>query len=78
MLDAKRAIMPRLMRRERAAAYLDISPAHFDKLVQRRILPAPKRLDDRIKGWDARDLDAAIDHLPYDGAAGTSAPSDWD
>ncbi|MCC3245085.1 hypothetical protein LG047_07100 [Methylocystis sp. WRRC1] len=62
-------IAPRLLRRERAAAYLDISPTHFDKLVQAGRLPPAKRLDDRIKGWDARDLDAAVDELPYDGAS---------
>ncbi|PPD09713.1 MAG: hypothetical protein CTY36_02950 [Methylocystis sp.] len=70
-------ITPRLLRRERAAAYLDISPAHFDALVRSGALPPPKRLGSAVKAWDARDLDAHVDDLPYDGAAPRAA-SDWD
>lgn len=73
-----RIVMPRLLRRERAAAYLDVSPGTFDRLVREGKLPPPKRLDDQIKGWDTRDLDVRVDHLPYDGENGRPAPSDWD
>jgi predicted DNA-binding transcriptional regulator AlpA len=71
-------ITPRLLRRARAAAYLDISPSHFDALVKSGALPPPKRLDSAVKAWDARDLDAHVDHLPYDGASAPAGPSDWD
>lgn len=66
-----------MLRRERAAAYLDISPGHFDALVRSGALPPPKRLGAAVKAWDALDLDARVDNLPYDGAA-PAAPSDWD
>lgn len=70
-----RSIEPRLLRRERAAAYLDMSPGSFDKLVKDGVLPAPKRLHS-FRVWDRSDLDALADTLPYDGA---SAPDDtWD
>jgi predicted DNA-binding transcriptional regulator AlpA len=70
-----RSIEPRLLRRERAAAYLDISPVSFDKLVKSGVLPAPKRLHS-FKVWDRCDLDALADTLPHDGAGG---PDDtWD
>jgi prophage regulatory protein len=59
---------PRLLRRERAAAYLDVSTGSFDKLVKDGVLPAPKRLHS-FKVWDRSDLDALADTLPYDGAA---------
>lgn len=62
-----RTIEPRLLRRERAAAYLDMSPVSFDKLVKGGVLPAPKRLHS-FKVWDRSDLDALADTLPYDGA----------
>jgi prophage regulatory protein len=68
-------VAPRLLRRERAAAYLDVSITQFDKMVQSGALPRPKRLSDGIKAWDVRDLDAHVDALQYDGAA----PEDtWD
>lgn len=57
---------PRLLRRERAASYLDISPGSFDKLVREGVLPAAKKLDS-FKVWDRADLDALADRLPYDG-----------
>ncbi|RTL86444.1 MAG: AlpA family phage regulatory protein [Hyphomicrobiales bacterium] len=75
---SKHAVVPRLLRRERAAAYLDISPSHFDKLVREGRLPQPKKLDERTKGWDTHDLDVHIDHLPYAGGSVANAPSDWD
>lgn len=61
-------IQPRLLRRERAAVYLDVSPTTFDKLVRDGLLPAPKRLHS-MKVWDRVDLDQCADMLPYEGAA---------
>jgi len=62
------SIAPRLLRRERAAAYLDMSPGSFDKLVKDGVLPAPKKLYS-FKVWDRSDLDVLADTLPYDGPA---------
>jgi predicted DNA-binding transcriptional regulator AlpA len=62
---------PRLLRRERAAAYLDISIGCFDKLVDKRLLPSPKMLNS-IKVWDRSDLDAIVDNLPYIGEISAS------
>lgn len=64
-------LAPRLLRRERAAAYLDMSPGSFDKLVREGRVPQPKALEP-FKAWDRLDLDALCDQLPYEGAA----PSD--
>jgi prophage regulatory protein len=70
------SIAPRLLRRERAAVYLDISPVTFDRLVKDGTLPAPKKLYS-FKVWDRDDLDALVDHLPYDRTA--NAPDiSWD
>ncbi|MBY6242336.1 XRE family transcriptional regulator [Methylosinus sp. Sm6] len=63
---------PRLLRRERAASYLDMSPVTFDKLVKDGVVPAPKKLYS-FKVWDRNELDTFADHLPHDGAA---APDD--
>ncbi|GLI93939.1 helix-turn-helix transcriptional regulator [Methylocystis echinoides] len=65
-------IAPRLLRRERAAAYLDVSPTSFDKLVKEGKLPKPKRLDG-FRWWDRVDLDASAESLPYEG---DGAPDD--
>jgi len=65
---SKHAITPRLLRRERAAAYVDMSAVHFDKLVRAGVIPAPKKLQS-LKVWDRDELDNFADHLPHDGAA---------
>lgn len=59
------SVSPRLLRRERAAAYLDISAGSFDKLVRDGILPPAKVLHS-FKVWDRTDLDALADTLPYE------------
>lgn len=70
---------PRLLRRERAAGYLGVSPSKFDQLVAIGVLPPPKRLA-TISAWDRADLDALVDNLPYEGAPVPSsvASDDWD
>lgn len=70
------SVSPRLLRRERAAAYLDISIGSFDKLVREGALPAPKVLHS-FKVWDRSDLDAMADALPYEGESSTCDAS-WD
>lgn len=57
-------LVPRLISREAAAAYLSISPGLFDALVKAGNLPAPKKLGERRLGWDRLALDAAVDCLP--------------
>ncbi len=67
---------PRLLRRERAAAYLDVSPNSFDRMVKDGTLPAPK-LQGGFKWWDRADLDAFADHMPY-AAPAHAGNGDWD
>lgn len=71
-------VAPRLLRREQAAGYMGISPGHFDRLVKEKLLPPPKKLGENIRAWDALDLDVAVDHLPYDGAAPDDGSNDLD
>jgi predicted DNA-binding transcriptional regulator AlpA len=60
---------PRLICRAAAAAYACVSPGTFDKMVDDGEMPRPKRLRDRRKAWDVRELDEAIDQLPTDAAS---------
>jgi predicted DNA-binding transcriptional regulator AlpA len=54
---------PRLINRDAAAAYVNVSPATFDKMVEDGAMPRAKRLVGRRKAWDVRALDAAVDML---------------
>ena len=56
-------LAPRLINREAAAAYVNVSPTTFDEMVRIRRMPRPKRLGGRRKAWDVRALDAAVDGL---------------
>ena len=72
-------LAPRLISREAAAAYVCVSPNTFDALVDDGRMPRPKRLGDRRKAWDVRELDAAIDRLPAEsGGPGDDTWSDVD
>lgn len=64
------AYPPRLLRAERAAAYLDMGTRTFLRLVQAGKLPKPKRIDG-VVAWDRYRLDAAIDDRDEDVAANT-------
>ena len=66
-------LAPRLINREAAAAYVCVSPAKFDTLVQEGTMPRPKRLSDRRLAWDVKALDAAVDRLPEHGGADNDA-----
>jgi predicted DNA-binding transcriptional regulator AlpA len=59
-------LAPRLIGREAAAAYVNISPTTFDEMVKDGTMPRPKRLKGRRKAWDVRSLDAAVDALPVE------------
>jgi predicted DNA-binding transcriptional regulator AlpA len=48
-----------------AAAYIGVSPSHFDKLIRDRVMPPPKRLGGRVV-WDRKQLDKAFDALDAD------------
>jgi hypothetical protein len=54
------ASMPRGLRRAAAAAYLGISPSHFDKQREGGIIPPPKPLFG-VMLYDRLDLDALFD-----------------
>jgi predicted DNA-binding transcriptional regulator AlpA len=59
---------PRLVGRETAAAYVNLSPNTFDTLVKDGRMPAPKRLSAGRVAWDVRELDTFVDALPREGA----------
>ncbi len=56
--------MPTGLRRTDAAIHCGVSPSFFDELVEKRILPAPRRLGDKVKVWVRQELDAALMSLP--------------
>lgn len=56
-------LAPRLISRDAAAAYVNVSPTKFDEMVGDGRMPQPKRLGGRRKAWDVRALDAAVDGL---------------
>jgi len=56
------AYPPRLLRAERAAAYLGMSKGNFLRLVDARVLPKPIRIRG-VVAWDRFALDAFVDGL---------------
>jgi len=62
-------LAPRLINREAAAAYVNVSPNTFDEMVDAGKMPRAKLLTDRRKAWDVRQLDIYVDNLPIAGAA---------
>jgi predicted DNA-binding transcriptional regulator AlpA len=76
------SLPPRGLSRVQAAAYIGVSPSHFDKLIRDRLMPPPKRLGGRVV-WDRKQLDKAFDALDADsnGNQDDDATSDcnsWD
>jgi predicted DNA-binding transcriptional regulator AlpA len=65
-------LAPRLVGRDAAAAYVCLSPNTFDDLVDRKLMPRPRRLGDKRIAWDVRELDAAADALPHYGELAAS------
>lgn len=55
---------PELMRREMAAAYLDMGPSTFDRLTAAGKIKG-KRLTGRLIRYRKADLDRFIEKLPY-------------
>jgi predicted DNA-binding transcriptional regulator AlpA len=69
-------LAPRLINREAAAAYVNLSPGSFDLMVEDGKMPKPKQLTGRRYAWDVRALDVCVDNLPQ---VGDSATDDtWD
>jgi predicted DNA-binding transcriptional regulator AlpA len=58
------SLPPRLISREAAAAYVNVSPTLFDAMVADGRMPPPKRLGRKRRAWDVHALDAAVDALP--------------
>jgi predicted DNA-binding transcriptional regulator AlpA len=57
-------LAPRLINREAAAAYVNVSTPTFDEMVKVGTMPQPKLLTGRRKAWDVRQLDICVDNLP--------------
>jgi hypothetical protein len=68
---------PRLINRDAAAAYINVSPNTFDEMVKAAKMPGPKQLTTKRQAWDVRALDLAVDHLPQVGEDVTSDTT-WD
>ena len=64
------AYPPRLLRADRAAAYLGMGERTFLRLVELGKLPKPKRFG-RVVAWDRYRLDAYIDDTDDDVADNT-------
>jgi len=62
LLQDALAYPPRLLRADRAAAYLGMSKSHFLDLVQQGIVPKPVRLRG-VVAWDRVKLDAFVEAL---------------
>jgi predicted DNA-binding transcriptional regulator AlpA len=60
-------LAPRLIAREAAAAFINVSPNTFDGLVAKGVMPKPRVLTDKRRAWDVAELNAAADALPHDG-----------
>jgi predicted DNA-binding transcriptional regulator AlpA len=67
-------LAPRLINRDAAAAYVNVSPNTFDKMVDEGTMPKPKGPYGKRQAWDVRALDAAVDDLPTVGGS----DSTWD
>jgi predicted DNA-binding transcriptional regulator AlpA len=69
---------PRLIGREAAAAYVNVSATTFDEMVKAGKMPQPKLLHGTRKAWDVRRLDIAVDNLPSVGGDSDDTWSDID
>jgi hypothetical protein len=66
-------IEPRGLRRAAAAAYLGISPSHFDKCRVSGAIPAPRTMFG-IELYDRHDLDLLFDGKPVPLASNDNTP----
>lgn len=70
-------VQPRGLRRAAAAAYLGISPSHFDKERAAGNIPAPKCLLGVVV-WDRHDLDSLFDGKTIEAANDNQPANEWD
>jgi hypothetical protein len=68
---------PRILRREAAAAYVGVCPNTFDEMVAAGTMPEPRILHLTCKGYDVRQLDAAVDALPSRGGRPAADHGGW-
>lgn len=66
---------PLLLRRERAAAFLDLSPSTFDSAAKDPAFPKPIPLIGSVRAWHRQDLEAWAEDRRM--AAGFGA-NEWD
>lgn len=60
----KRDVWPRWLRREDAAAYMNVSPAKFDVWRAQQVVPEAKKFGG-ILFWDRYALDEAVEAVFY-------------
>lgn len=58
---------PRLISREAAAAFVNVSPGTFDEMVKAGTMPKPRVVHGRRRAFDVTALNAAIDALAFEG-----------
>nr|QIG99336.1 helix-turn-helix domain-containing protein [Bradyrhizobium sp. 6(2017)] len=68
---------PRLIGRDAAAAYINVSPNTLDRMVEDGRMPHPRILADRRIAWDVRELDIFVDQLPHQGEAQAASDEGW-
>jgi hypothetical protein len=56
------AYPPRMMRLERAAAYIDVSPSTYLRMVEEGVMPKPI-VHNGVRMWDRFEIDLACDCL---------------
>lgn len=65
---------PRLLSRDAAAAYVNVSPNTFDGMIADGTMPKARKLSERRMAWDRIELDLYIerlDHVDEDGSVET-------
>jgi len=71
-----RSLPPLGLRREVAAAYIDVSPTKFDQMVADGRMPKPKLIDTR-RVWSRIEVEQAFARLPG-GAEDEPEEDEWD
>lgn len=58
---------PRLLNREAAAAYVNVSPGTFDRMIAEGRMPKARKLSENRIAWDRQEIDLYIDRLAHVG-----------
>lgn len=67
---------PMAMRREKAAAYLDLSPSAFDTLAASPGFPKAMPIHGSVKAWHRADLDAFLEDRRAAAATAVAPPAE--